>query len=193
MSLNPSTNALRFCGDYSHMNSDLTTAVRFIPAMKKLKRTGGWEDSYAFGVTVANNGAVYSAGLVNKLIINGWNGNDPDYEIIQKPAYWVNDNLNILPGATVNGVMLNEGTARDIKIVDGKIVVLGYLNGMYYDTNNDGIPDDWDSDGTPDKITIQDILVYGLTGRPTLDSQNMVSIILYLLDNIKTNLEEKPL
>ena len=172
--MHPTTNALRFCGDYSNANAMVTTAVRFIPAMKKLKRTGGWEDSYAFGVTVANNGAVYSAGLVNKLIINGWNGNDPDYEIIQKPAYWVNDNLNILPGATVNGVMLNEGTARDIKIVDGKIVVLGYLNGMYFDTNNDGIPDDWDRDGIPDKNHDTGYPCIWIDRTPhVLDSQNI--------------------
>ena len=174
VAMNPSTNALRFCGDYSHMNTDLTTAVRFIPAMKKLKKTGGWEDSFAWGLTVANNGAVYSAGSVNKLIINGWNGNDPDYEIIQKPAYWVNDNLNVLPGATVNGVMLNEGTARDIKIVDGKIVVLGYLNGMYFDTNNDGIPDDWDRDGIPDKNHDTGYPCIWIDRTPhVLDSQNI--------------------
>ena len=174
VAMHPTTNALRFCGDYSNANAMVTRAVRFNPAMKILKRTGGWEDSYAFGVTVANNGAVYSAGLVNKLVINGWNGNNPDYEIIQKPAYWVNDNLNILPGATVNGVMLNEGTARDIKLVDGKIVVLGYLNGMYYDTNNDGIPDDWDSDGVPDKNHDTGYPCIWIDRTPhVLDSQNI--------------------
>ena len=70
--------------------------------------------------------------------------------------------------------MLNEGTARDIKLVDGKIVVLGYLNGMYYDTNNDGIPDAWDRDGIPDKNHDTGYPCIWIDRTPhVLDSQNI--------------------
>ena len=91
------------------------------------------------------------AGQAEKMIYGEWVGNDVDIEFIQKPVYWKNRSINILPGALVNGVMLDEGTAKDIQIVDGKIVIIGYLNGFTMDRNNDGVPDDWDYDGQPDK------------------------------------------
>ena len=174
VAMHPTSGALRFCGDYSNMNAFTTTAVHFKPSMQRNNKTGGWEDAFAYGVTVDQNGNVYSAGLVNKLQINSWNGNNPNYEIFQKPVYWKNKQLNILQGASVNGVMLNEGTAKDIKIVDGKIVVIGYLNGMNYDTNNDGIPDDWDGDGIPEKNHDTGYPCLWIDGTPhVLDTQHV--------------------
>ena len=173
LAMHPQTGALRFCGDYSNANAMVTSAVHFKPGMNKNSR-GSWEDSFAYGITVDQGGSVYTAGLVNKLVINSWNGNTPNFEIFQKPAYWINKQLKILQGASVNGVMLDEGTARDIKIVDGKVVVLGYLNGMNYDTNNDGIPDDWDGDGMPDKNHDTGYPCLWIDGTPhVLDTQHV--------------------
>ena len=145
------TNQLRFCGDYSYAEANYTSAVHFKPGLTINQRTGGWENTFAWGATVDQNGNVYSAGQAEKMIYGEWVGNDVDIEFIQKPVYWKNRSINILPGALVNGVMLDEGTAKDIQIVDGKIVIIGYLNGFTMDRNNDGTPDDWDYDGQPDK------------------------------------------
>ena len=173
VAMHPGTNALRFCGDYSTMNTMTDIAVHFNPGMVKNNK-GSWESTWAEGLTVGQGGAVYTAGYVDKLVIDGWNGNNPNYEIIKKPAYWVNKQLNVLPGASVNGVMLNEGTARDIELVDGKVVVVGFLNGMNYDTNNDGIPDDWDGDGNPEKNHDTGYPCIWIDGTPhVLDSQNI--------------------
>ena len=173
VAMHPETNALRFCGDYSTMNTNFDSAVHFKPGMVKNNK-GSWEATWAEGLTVGQGGAVYTAGYVDKIVYGEWNGNVPDIEIIKKPAYWVNKQLNILPGASVNGVMLNEGTARDIELVDGKIVVVGFLNGMNYDTNNDGIPDDWDGDGNPEKNHDTGYPCIWIDGTPhVLDSQNI--------------------
>lgn len=173
VAMHPETNALRFCGDYSTMNTMTDIAVHFKPSMVKNNK-GSWESTWAEGLTVGQGGAIYTAGYVDKMIIDGWNGNNPNYEIIKKPAYWVNKQLNVLPGASVNGVMLNEGTARDVELVDGNIVVVGFLNGMNYDTNNDGIPDDWDGDGIPEKNHDTGYPCIWINGTPhVLDSQNI--------------------
>ena len=173
VAMHPETNALRFCGDYSTADTMSDIAVHFKPGMVKNNK-GSWEATWAEGLTVGQGGAVYTAGYVDKMVYGEWNGNVPDLEIIKKPAYWVNNRLNVLPGASVNGVMLNEGTARDIELVDGKIVVVGFLNGMNYDTNNDGIPDDWDGDGNPDKNHDTGYPCIWIDGTPhVLDSQNI--------------------
>ena len=173
VAMHPETNALRFCGDYSTMNTMNDIAVHFKPGMVRNNK-GSWEGTWAEGLTVGQGGAVYTAGYVDKIVYGEWNGNVPDIEIIKKPAYWVNKQLNVLPGASVNGVMLNEGTARDIELVDGKIVVVGFLNGMNYDTNNDGIPDDWDGDGNPEKNHDTGYPCIWIDGTPhVLDSQNI--------------------
>ena len=173
VAMHPVTNALRFCGDYTTMYTMGDIGVHFKPGMVKNNK-GSWESTWAEGLTVGLGGAVYTAGYVDKLVIDGWNGNNPNYEIIKKPAYWVNKQLNVLPGASVNGVMLNEGTARDIELVDGNIVVVGFLNGMNYDTNNDGIPDDWDGDGIPEKNHDTGYPCIWINGTPhVLDSQNI--------------------
>ena len=173
VAMHPETNALRFCGDYSTMITSNESAVHFKPGMVKNNK-GSWETTWAEGLTVGQGGAVYTAGYVDKIVYGEWNGNVPDIEIIKKPAYWVNKQLNVLQGASVNGVMLNEGTARDIELVDGKIVVVGFLNGMNYDTNNDGIPDDWDGDGNPEKNHDTGYPCIWIDGTPhVLDSQNI--------------------
>ena len=173
VAMHPETNALRFCGDYSTADTMSDIAVHFKPGMVKNNK-GSWEATWAEGLTVGQGGAVYTAGYVDKMVYGEWNGNVPDLEIIKKPAYWVNNRLNVLPGASVNGVMLNEGTARDIELVDGKIVVVGFLNGMNYDTNNDGIPDDWDGDGNPDKNHDTGYPCIWIDGTPhVLDSQHI--------------------
>ena len=74
-------------------------------------------------------------------------GNDVD-RFIQKPVYWKNRSINI-PPRIVNGNVMRE--QQRISNCDGKIVIIGYLNGFTMDRNNDGVPDDWDYDGQPDK------------------------------------------
>ena len=173
VAIRPSDGKTIFAGDYTNENVMWIKPAYWVPG-RNLGNIGSYDDANVYGLTVGQGGAVYMAGTIGKMEIQGWNGNYPNYTIHQKPAYWINNSPRILQGATVNGVQLTDGRATDIEIVDGKIVVLGFLNGMYYDTNNDGVPDDWDSDGIPDKNLDTGYPCIWIDGTPhVLDSQNV--------------------